>query len=268
MADASKSVPLKRASGAAHHGLMELAAKLADAHRTGAAVNLTPHLEPQDSRSAYMVQKAVARELVTRPAGWKFASTPHGSVAAPMLAHTIAANGEPWPNGPARVTGIELEIAMRLTADVSPSNDWQAIAERLEGPYLGIELIGSRYGRDHTVPFLAFLADNLGNAGYVLGDRTRAQLFTRFSGGPCRIEVDGRLTFDGRAAHPSGNPIDLLRSCLADLRDTLPLLRAGQIITTGSVCGVVPVDFPRYVEGSLEGYGSVQFAVSLAKPNR
>ncbi len=122
---------------------------------------------------------------------------------------------------------------------------------------IGIELVAGRRGELPTVPYLAFLADNIGNAGYVTGASTRDFRALDLKALPMRFTVDGTLVQEGRGGHPQGDPVEPLRAYASQPSDALGGLRKGQLITTGSLTKPLRVDRAARIDASIESVGSV-----------
>lgn len=123
-------------------------------------------------------------------------------------------------------------------------------------------MIGGRFADAANVPFLSFLADNLGNRAYVLGDELALSCLDRVEGLDCRVTLDEALLCQAPAFHPAGDPLAPLLAYANDQNDHLGGLRAGQIVTTGSLCGVLPVRTKGDLIARIEGLGHVSIRFS------
>src|SRR5215468_8399130 len=154
-----------------------LVKRLAAAQRSGKRVQLDPALEPRDLAAAYAAQARVAETLGADVAGWKVGIRPDGTpMAAPIYTHLVKASGAIWPIPADGPLVVEVELALRLDDDLPPRETPYAreeVAEAIGEVLIGVELIHWRIATADPPPFLAFLADNLGNAGYVTGEATR-----------------------------------------------------------------------------------------------
>ena len=212
-------------------GLAEL---LARARATGQRIAAPPDALPKNAEEAYAVQAEVAELLGEAIAGWKVALTPHGPAAAPIFASDVSRSGEVAAPPAAPIIGLEVEFAVRLAPDAAPHH----VAEA----FLGMELIGGRLEAPEAAPFSAVLADNLGNAGCMSGPTLAdiPQLAKREA--ICRVAVDDIVVFDGSIRHANGDPLAPLEPCLAEIGAIRAKLAPGHFITTGSLCGVIPLN--------------------------
>ena len=220
---------------------------------------------PADYASAMHVQREVAAAIGARVAGWKVGFSPDGrAVAGPMFADVV----KPSParfNCPPRGFIVEIEIAFRLGRDL-PRKAWtrDEILDAADEAMIGVELVAGRRGEPPDVPYFAFLADNIGNAGYVTGARTRDFRRLDLKALPVRFSIDDAVIEDKRGGHPQGDPIEPLRAYASDAIDELGGLRKGQIITTGSLTKPLRVDRAARIAALIEGVGEVRVELVAA----
>jgi 2-keto-4-pentenoate hydratase len=228
------------------------------AEHRGQSSPATTELLPTDYASAMRIQRDVTRALGATVAGWKVGFSPDGvAVAGPLYASVVRA-------GPASVSLhergfiVEIELAFRLARDLpGKSYTRDEILAAIDDALIGIELIAGRRGEPPAVPYPAFLADNLGNAGYVTGASTRGFRALDLKALPMRFTVDGAVVQEGRGGHPQGDPVEPLRAYASRPNDQLGGLRKGQLITTGSLTKLFRIESTAQIEASLEGVGSV-----------
>lgn len=236
-----------------------LAARLVAARRTGSG-HFEAALAPPDAAGAMGVQRDVATRLGARIAGWKVGFGPDGApFAGPLYEAGIVGSPATRRLAPGDHVLVEVELAFRLARDL-PSRETprQAIVDAIDEAVAGIELIRGRLGEPPVVPFLAFLADNAGNDGYVTGAATRDFRNLDLSALRCRLAVDGATVHDKVGGHPQGDPIEPIRAYLAHANDALGGLRAGQLVTTGSLIVPIRAERPGRYEASIEGVGEVR----------
>lgn len=243
-----------------------LARALADARLSRRPHAFSPKQAPADTADAYRIQAEVAQVLGTGAAGWKtgFAPTPERTpMAGPIFACDMVKNGGSYALAAGEEVKVEVELAIRLGRDLPPGPTYSvadilaATAEML----VGIELVGTRYAEPDAAPFAARLADNFNNAFYVTGEgRTDFAALARV-GLPCRLWIDGTLVADHPGVHPDGDPLAPVAAWACAQADRLGGLRAGQIITTGSLNQPVPLSGPARIEAELEGLGRVRLSL-------
>jgi 2-keto-4-pentenoate hydratase len=236
-----------------------LASRLAAAHCSGDLLRDPP--APPDVAAAYSAQARLCGALAARVGGWKVGIRPDGTpMAAPLYAHLIKATGASWPLPAAGPLIVEVELALRLARDLPVRERPYArdeVAAAVGEILVGIELIHSRLAAAEP-PFLAFLADNLGNAGYVTGSATRDFRALDLARLRCTVTVDGALAHDKVGGHPQGDPYAPLLACLGQGRLQLGGFRAGQVVTTGSLIAPLRPTRRTAVRAELEGVGAVE----------
>lgn len=237
----------------------EFAQRLLAARRTGTAPGPGP--EPTTLEEAYAAQKLTCEGLGERVAGWKVADHPRlGPIAAPIFAGLSKTDGARWPVAPG--LGVEIEIALWLNRDLAPGSYSRAsIAEAVEGYSLGVELVGARLAEPDRNLF-AFLGDLMANRGYVMGADRKPWQDLAVPGRACRFRIDGTLIHDAPAAPPALDPLGATAAWLARGNDALGGLKAGQFVTTGSVCGIIPVPGPGVAMAEIEGIGAVRLVLA------
>ena len=235
-----------------------LAKLLNDARADGRTVALPEGLAPADIPAAMRVQAEAFTARGETVAGWKVAVNPEfGPVAAPIAARLTVPSGATIPLPGPGFIGIELEVALRLKADVPTGADRAALLAATDAIVVGIEICATRYAEPKAAPFPAFVADEMANLGYVLGAAVPIAKAPPLEALTCRLAFDGKTVFEGPARHAAGDPLGWAITWAAGPRDALGGLKAGQFVTTGNLCGLLPVEAPCLVEGLVEGVGGV-----------
>jgi 2-keto-4-pentenoate hydratase len=160
---------------------------------------------------------------------------------------------------------IEVELAIRLSRDLPPGRSYTVndVLDATADMLVGIELVGSRYGDPEAAPFAARLADNFNNAAYVAGAGRADVAAIARSALPCRLWIDGRLVADHPGLHPDGDPLVPVAAWASAQADRLGGLRAGQVITTGSLNKPLPLARAARIEAELEGLGRVRLDLQV-----
>ena len=244
-----------------------LARLLADAHHSHATVESSPALMPVSLDAAMAVQVQTVQALGGKVGGWKVGFGADGKVmAAPMLAGAIVTSGAKWPLVAQGPLIAEVEIALRLKHDLparpaKPYDRNEIIAATGE-VLAGIEFIQSRLAENTAAPFPMWLADRLGNAGYICGAE-RADFKNLDLGAlRCQLWADGKLVHDKVGGHPQGDPLAPVVAWANRQNESLGGMKAGQVITTGSL--IVPLLCPAPVRLVAEIAGLGQVTVTVA----
>jgi 2-keto-4-pentenoate hydratase len=106
--------------------------------------------------------------------------------------------------------------------------------------FLGIEIVESRLANwAGLVPLELWLADALGHGGYLIGPDLDMKVLDDQSGLGCFISLNGVTIYDKPAVHGNGDPMTPFLAWANRKEDVMTGLRAGQVVTTGSLCGGV-----------------------------
>lgn len=240
-----------------------LATRLVALRRSNAApATADPAQVPADFAAAYSVQAEVLQELGEQVGGWKVGIAPDGTpFGAPMFASGLLASGTSLPLGPYLV--IEMEIGVRLARDLAPGEHArEAILDAVDEVIVGLELLRGRLGEPPAAPFNAFLADNGANLGYVVGAASRSVRSLDLGALPCRLTLDGEVVHEAVGGHPQNDPLSPIRTFLARWPAAMGGLRAGQVVTTGSLNKPVRLTRPARVVAQIEGLGRVELVVT------
>lgn len=243
--------------------LSPLAVRLLAARRSAAPDGgLDAALVPADAAAAMAVQAEVTRALGDAIGGWKVGIGGDGlPFAAPLYASAMRAAPSTIPIGSHVL--IEMEIAVRLRRDLPPRDySRDEILDAVDEAMAGIEVLRGRLGEPPGIPFLAFLADNGANLAYVTGGTTRAVRALDLTALPCRLAIDGVVAHEQVGGHPQGDPIEPIRAYLARANDHLGGLRAGHVVTTGSLNKPVRLAVPARVDVQIAGLGGVRLDVT------
>jgi 2-keto-4-pentenoate hydratase len=187
--------------------------------------------------------------------------------AAPFYKASCLPSGSPWP---LRKGGMifEVEIAFELERDLPARPGKPYSREEVIGAIgdclIGFEMVGSRIDNPDAVSFPTILGDNHGCAGYVTGARVADWRKLDFRALRCVAKIDGETVFDKVDSHPQKDPLFSLVDYAGVQGDRLGGLRAGQIITTGSMSGVTRIDRPAEITGEISGIGGVAVRIVAA----
>ena len=221
---------------------------------------------PTDIDAAVAIQKRVTELLGLPIGGWKCSvpTPPRPIPMAPIYASTIFSSA-PCPILPiGGLARIEPEIAFVMARDL-PARDAPytetEVRTAIRAPHLVLELIGPRYADPVSATFPELLADAIANHGLFIGPAVPGALEHSLGTIPISIETAGKSLHAVEGKHPDGHPLKPLVWLANYLAKSGTNLAAGQIVTTGSYCGVVdvPLDTPLSVRFGDLGTLNVQF---------
>lgn len=232
-----------------------LAAQLLDAKQRGELLRSSTICTPPDLAAAWDVQARVFNATKQDVKGWKIALLADGvAIAAPLspLWKEWEHQTYPWRSD----LGLEVEMAFILKEDLVAQPGLPLtradIVNAIDGIHLGVELVHSRLAEGSSAPFPLFLADSLANAGYILGPRQQLDLHALDRSYHLAIAANGIDLFLSDTTHPNSDPLAPLVAYANQQTGVLGGLKTGQIITTGSLCGVLSVLKPEIIEINFE----------------
>ena len=222
---------------------------------------------PADVADALAIQERVRELLGEATGGWK-CSVPSAAreiAAAPIFASTITSDSPCTMLPIAGEARIEPEIAFVIGRDLpsraTPYSEAEVRAGIRETRAV-LELIGPRYADPAAVSYPEFLADSIANQGLFVGPVVVDGLALPLAAFRITIDTPNRqlLVRDGK--HPDGHPLRPLVWLANHLASRGAGLTAGQVVTTGSYCGMVDVPLDTALVVAFGDFGSlsVQFA--------
>jgi 2-keto-4-pentenoate hydratase len=225
-----------------------------------------------DVEKAYDVQDAYVRELLARngavQAGYKIGLTSQRMQEMCGIGHPIAgvvldtrihASGTTVSLAEHVHLGVEFEIGVRIGRDMgagSLPNDLAEMGQWVAAICPALELVEDRHADYSDLDALSLIADNSWNAGAILGPFvTEWPDLASILG---VVEQDGVQIDNGHGRDVLGHPFEPLMWLARHLARRGQILRAGQIVLTGSL---VRTRFPlpgQHYRFSLAGIGSVE----------
>ncbi|HEV7259410.1 MAG TPA: hypothetical protein VGN82_16640 [Bosea sp. (in: a-proteobacteria)] len=238
---------------------------LVAARRDKALIEMSEQPVPASFLEGLDVQAQIARRLGQAEAGWKVAIAEGGLPVAGLMPGPWLAPGDVYDGAIGAELRVEIEIALRLAKDVPmrPGQPYSR-AELLghcDKAYLGIEIVESRLANWQGVPFALWLADALGHGGYFLGPELDMKVLDDLTGLGCFISLNGVTIYDQPAVHGNGDPMTPFLAWANRKDELMGGLRAGQIVTTGSLCGGVLAPGKGEVVTKLSPLGTVSLTL-------
>lgn len=211
---------------------------------------LPPDATPATMDEAYRVQAEIARRAGGYR-GWKAGSlTPEARAAAGIDRPTGARLLTPFVHdGPARlsharfvVPTLECEIAFEMATDLPPRTAAYTLDEviaAIGAMRLAIEVADSRLPPAPPTPLN--VADAGANGAFVIGPAVRSWRSMDRGAIEAVLAVNGREAARGAGAKILGDPLRAIVLFANNPPPHGPGLRAGDIVTTGSLTGMTPV---------------------------
>ena len=203
---------------------------------------------PDGIDDAYRVQDALVARLGAAPVGWKIGCT-NAAIQAklgckePNAGHVLSSTLHTSPARlPAKAMfgrGLEAEFAFRLARDLPAAGapyDRVGVGDAVAGLHPAIEVVGGRY-RDWTnVGAVLLAADNVAHCALVIGAMVADWRGIDLAAHEAALAINGAEISRGTGANVLGHPLEAL-AWLANHRAKRGAgLKAGDVITTGSIC--------------------------------
>lgn len=212
--------------------------QLVDAQRAGTNPVDAAAYSTLDREAAYRVQHGVMVALGEKPGMYKTAVAPDGTGAiAPIYASHVGQSGS-FTLPLASTVGLEVEVGVVLAKDVPNGTDDIDLVEAISHYFVGLEVCGTRYADRSKAGYDGGLADSMAAYGYVINPTAR-EPGADLDNFDVTVEFNGQQVYSAPAKHGFGTVLASLVAYAKAQRPEYPL-KAGTIITTGSLCGLVP----------------------------
>jgi 2-keto-4-pentenoate hydratase len=229
-------------------------AALASARREGRVIETLPEAcRPKSLDEGYAVQNAFREAWPDQHAGWKIGATAVPTMTkfgvkepmyGPFFARDVYAS-------PARVAAptrhammIESEFAYRFNRDLpvrAAPYSREEILAAVDAIIPAFEIVGPRFAQ---VPFDqagSVVADCMLNAAMVLGAPITDWRKLDVPRHRVQMTIDGSVKGEGTGSDAFGDPQNVLDWMIEKLRVAGIGLKAGQILSTGTCTGMVPI---------------------------
>jgi len=228
-------------------------------------------LRPPDIDAAYVVQARLNEHLclagLGRIGGWKIGvTTPvmqrymgmyepsYGAVFAPTIRHGYAHVRHADFANP----GVEAEIAVSLAGDLTlAGTKWtrDSVAAAVGACMASIEIVDARYADYRKLDTPTMVADDFFNAGVILGPALRDWRKLDLAAVSGRMVLNGKEAGTGTGALIMGHPFEALAFLANRLAGNGRILRAGDVVTLGSIVETKWLSAGDVVEVTMDGIG-------------
>lgn len=260
--------------------IQQAAQALIEARRSRRMLDALPEsCRPASPEEGYDIQRAVIAAWGEPVAGWKSGATLDAvqqrfGLTEPFLGPFF---GSSVMRSPARAkvglfehrvvpaegkpgVALEVEFAFRVAKVLPPKAGGytrEEILEAFDAVIPAFEIISPRF---HVTPFGtpgSALADCGLNGGMVLGQPVKDWRNIDYAKHTARLVVDGRTVAEGTGTLVLGNPLNALEWLVNAVGRQGHMLSPGQILTTGSMTGIVYVDQGAEAVGDFGDLGKV-----------
>lgn len=256
--------------------IIDIANALMDEHRRG--VKYRPFAVARgiaNVADAYAVQREYVRlqmqARAVEAAGYKIGLTTErmqkmcgidSPVAGVVLADRVHASPAVISLSDYGHVGLEFEIAVRLGRDLAPNGRAPALAEvadAVDAVAPAIEIIDDRHADYSALDALSLIADNAWNGGIVLGPFGR--VWPDLAAIEAAVFRDGQRIDQGSGRDVLGHPFHSVAWLAAHLAETGSMLRAGDVVMTGSLVTTKFPDRDAAYRYALTGLGAVEISI-------
>ena len=257
-------------------GAAEFFFKAAQAGDQG--IPLPNDLMPPDADAAYQVQDRLQKMWIDAGAGaivgWKVALTSkvmqellgvarpcEGAIFASRVHHAdvTVAHGD-FVN-----IGVESEIAVRIAHDLPASGgpyDQDSIREAVASCMAAIEIVDDRAIDYSLIDAPLLIADNSFNAGCILGDEISDWQDLDLAALAGRMLINGEVVGEGVGGDALGHPLVPLSWLANNLNDRGTMLRAGDVVLTGSIVATKWLQPGDHMVTEVDGLGRASLTVT------
>ncbi|MEO1159652.1 MAG: fumarylacetoacetate hydrolase family protein [Pseudomonadota bacterium] len=233
---------------------MSIAQTLADARTQGRKLDSYPGNAPASEADAFAVQCDAARLTGWQQTGWKIGCTSKmaqdmlradGPFPGPVYAERTFPNDGDVPVSPSAIRLVEPEIAFTMAHDLPAGGSDHSVEDVLAAAasvHLSLELVNRRLPGGLEDGNMWNIADGGCNDAFVLGPANDLLPASRYSALELNVVRNDQPATTGVGANALGGP-DIALAWLANYLNANGLmLKAGDVITTGVVTGLVYVD--------------------------
>jgi 2-oxo-3-hexenedioate decarboxylase/2-keto-4-pentenoate hydratase len=235
-------------------------------------------MRPTTLDEGYVVQEAARPLIAARgrgaPVGWKIGSTSPPMQAAlgipfpcagTLYAGTVHRAHAAIDRADYARPGLECEIAVRLAADLpakAGGHTRASVLPAVAAVMTSVEIVEWRFTDFKRAGVPSLVADDFFSCGCVLGPEQLPQTLAGDADIPGRFTIDGTIASGGSARDILGHPLNSL-AWLADHRAARGTpLRAGDLVTLGSIVAALRLEQSGLVEASFDGLGAVTVALT------
>ncbi len=220
---------------------------------------------PRDMDDAYAIQNQVLARLGPI-AAWKVGAGSHDAApaCAAIARTTLFKTGSRLPAAMFHLVGLEAEIAYRFVTDLPAKDTAYALEDVLAAigsVHPAIEVSDTRYVRWGSQDRLSHVADQLNHGALIIGpgldDWRRIDPNVQRT----TLTIDDEIAADVVGGNPAGDPLRLLHWLANEGATAFGGLRAGTVVTTGSVTGIKFATSRVRARAQLPGIGAVEVEI-------
>jgi 2-keto-4-pentenoate hydratase len=236
----------------------------------GGHVTLSADEVPTDAAAAYVVQRGITELCGSALVGWKIGATAQAAMDllgvsepffGPLYEQCFHVSGDEVPIRAEHGAGIETEFVVGLKADLPVRSQPYTVADveaAIDWVAPGVEIIGARLACGLAGAGNSVLADGGANMDFVLGPKSSDWRQFDLTSHAAALSINDKEVARGHSGMLLfGDTIGAV-VWLANCAHTAPRgLKAGDVITTGSCTGVIPIAVGDSARADFGSMGSV-----------
>ncbi|MCH9674289.1 MAG: hypothetical protein K0U93_22815 [Gammaproteobacteria bacterium] len=246
-----------------------LAQALWDARVNARVIDPAPATLPTDEAGAYDLQAAITAIGGAEVVGFKIGATAQPTLDlmglsqpffGPLYERYCSPNGAEVAINPAQKAGLETEFSVCLGQDLPSGREYKFddIEAALEWVAPAFEIIGFRVAGEVAGAGTRLIADGGANVNFVHGEPVRDWRQFDFTSHPAALHINGKEVASGHAGMSIFENALAALVWLANHRTNSRGLRAGDVITTGTVTGITPLEAGMTARGDFGALGEVR----------
>ncbi len=237
-------------------------------------------LQINSIESAYHVQHEMEQLRLQPRAAWKVGATTAaavqrlglrgpfaGRIFADAVCVCVAAASLRLQYDALCVRGVEAEVGLRVGVDIDErrANDLALLSDSIASTVPIVEVVSSRFAATAAAPLPAplLIADTAGNGALVLGAAAERVASGASAASLAQwgavVRINGKAVASGSGSSVMGSPLLALQWLAKHALSQGTMLRAGEVISTGTMVDIVPVAKGDHVEACFNGADLVSF---------
>jgi 2-keto-4-pentenoate hydratase len=237
------------------------AARLIAAHNGGPLIDAVPdHLVPADAAGAYALQDEIIGQIGS-VGGWKILAGASALSCSPIPTNRYFADGASVSSRQHGFVLAEVEIAVKLGADLGANADAAAVEAAIASLHPILEMVASPFVDRDAIAANAKMGDLQSNGCVVVGPELDPAIKTELTTLPVRLLLDGTEAKAATAGASWATIVEALRWLASHAAARGLPLRAGQVIITGARA-LAPHAPAALVVGDLGKWGKVSASMT------
>lgn len=218
---------------------------------------------------------AILDEITTRrgtPPAWKAGATAPGvaekvGLSEPFIGpifaeHLTLCEGQADVTLPeAHTLAVEVEVAFIFDRAVEDAAD---VLDAVGAVAVALEFPGQRWRAPLDPPGPGIIADQAGNAALVIGPHTRDWRGMDLANAQARVLIDGELAGTNPGSNVMGGPVNALKHFAQRIAARGHTITEGLILTSGGICGPLPIKPGAVVTGEIDGLSPLRVSVQAS----